>query len=59
MKKLSKNTAPGFNVWQGYVSSISSLLIALLMLMGILGMATSVIQEPSPCFYFSTAIPGY
>jgi len=45
MKKSSKNTAPGFNVWQGYVSSISSLLIALLMLMGILGMATSVIQE--------------
>ena len=37
MKKYHKNSTPGFNVWQGYVSSISSLLIALLMLMGILG----------------------
>ncbi len=45
MKKSHKNAGPGINVWQGYVSSISSLLIALLMLMGILGMATSVIQE--------------
>ena len=45
MKKSHTNTGPGFNVWQGYVSSISSLLIALLMLMGILGMATAVIQE--------------
>jgi hypothetical protein len=45
MKKSKKSTGPGFNVWQGYVSRISSLLIALLMLMGILGMATSVIQE--------------
>ncbi len=45
MKKSKKDTGQGFNVWQGYVSSISSLLIALLMLMGILGMATSVIQE--------------
>jgi hypothetical protein len=41
MKKSLKQTTPGFNVWQGYVSSISSLLIALLMLMGILGMTTS------------------
>jgi hypothetical protein len=38
------NTGPSFNVWQGYVSSISGLLIALLMLMGILAMATAVIQ---------------
>lgn len=45
MKKYHKNSTPGFNVWQGYVSSISSLLIALLMLMGILGMATAVIQD--------------
>ena len=45
MKNSSKTSSPGFNVWQGYVSSISSLLIALLMLMGILGMATAVIQE--------------
>ncbi len=45
MKKSHTNHSPGFNVWQGYVSSISSLLIALLMLMGILGMATAVIQE--------------
>lgn len=45
MKKSTKTQAPGFNVWQGYVDSISSLLLALLLLMGVLGMATAVIQE--------------
>jgi hypothetical protein len=42
---VQKNNAPGFNIWQAYVASIAGLLVALLLLLGIVGMATTVIQE--------------